>query len=288
VIQRLPFATLAAGLALAVPACGVHSRLKASDLHAVDWADATVPGSVCGATHSIRLHRSLARVAQRRWSRRYHTAAWPAWPRVTVEAGWDRVVYGDLDGDGEDEAALGVGCSNGGGTADSFLAYARVIFTAAANSPRVIGVITPQKQPPNELPTLVTVAIRRGEIVAHEAWYGPNDGTCCPSGRSRTIWMYNKERLIPTSTVVERTPMCALPRGPGDSAVHSTDLRVQNISCSVGRKVALACTRFTYGHSGICAAVGYRWRCTSTSALGHESVQHCVAERKSMSILWLD
>lgn len=287
-IQRLPFATLAAGLALAVSGCGGHSRPKAVDLHRVDWAEATLPGSVCGAKHAIHLHRNLARVAQTRWRRRYQTAAWPRWPRVTGETGWDPVVYGGLDGDGQDEAALAVGCSNGGGTADSFLAYARVIFTAAGNSPRVIGVVTPQMQPPNELPTLVTVAIRRGKIIAHEAWYGANDGTCCPSGRSRTIWVVNKERLITTSTVVERKPMCAPPRGPGDSAVHSTDLDVQNITCSVGRKVALACTRFTYGHSGICAAVRYRWRCTSTSPPGSESVQRCVAGRKSMSILWLD
>src|SRR6266705_1290280 len=42
---------------------------------------------------------------------------------------------------------------------------------------------------------------------------------------------------------------CAPPRVTGDSAVHRTDLRVKNASCSVGRKVALACVRFTYGHS---------------------------------------
>jgi hypothetical protein len=183
---------------------------------------------------------------------------------------------------------VGVGCSNGGGTADGFLAYARVIFTVGGNSPRVIGVVTPLKQPPNEPPTLVTAAIRRGTITAHEAWYRPNDDICCPSGRSRTIWVFNKKRLIATSTVVESKPVCALPRGPGDRAAHSTDLDVHNISCSVGRKVALACTRFTYGHSGICAAAGYRWRCTSTSSPGSESVQRCVAGGKSMRIRWLD
>ena len=81
---------------------------------------------------------------------------------------------------------------------------------------------------------------------------------------------------------------CAPPRGPGDTAVHSKSLRVRNIGCRAGRKVALACVRFTYGHSGVCAAVGYRWRCTSTKPGGSESAQRCVAGRRLMSILWLD
>ena len=81
---------------------------------------------------------------------------------------------------------------------------------------------------------------------------------------------------------------CAPPRGPGDTAVHSESLRVRNISCRVGRRVALACTRFTYGRSGVCVAVGYRWRCTSTNPPGSESAQRCVVGRRSMSIVWLD
>jgi hypothetical protein len=81
---------------------------------------------------------------------------------------------------------------------------------------------------------------------------------------------------------------CAPPRGPGDTLVHSRDLRVVNITCSVGRAIALACTRFTYGHSGICSAAGYSWRCTSSKPPGSESEQRCVAGRRAMSILWLD
>lgn len=82
--------------------------------------------------------------------------------------------------------------------------------------------------------------------------------------------------------------VCAPPRGPGDSAVHSKDLRVENITCSVGRRVALACVRFTYGQSGRCSAIGYRWRCTSTKPAGSASAQRCVAGRKSMRIIWTD
>jgi len=81
---------------------------------------------------------------------------------------------------------------------------------------------------------------------------------------------------------------CAPPRGPGDSSVHSRDLRVNQITCSAGRKVALACARFTYGHAGHCSAIGFRWRCTSTHPAGSESTQSCAAGLRFMSIIWLD
>jgi hypothetical protein len=87
------------------------------------------------------------------------------------------------------------------------------------------------------------------------------------------------------TSVVRR---CAPPRGPGDTSVHSKSLRVRIISCRSGRKVALTCRRFTYGHSGVCAAVGYRWRCTSTNPPGLESAQRCVVGQRLMSIVWLD
>jgi hypothetical protein len=168
------------------------------DIHKVDWLNVSLPGSVCGATHSIRLHRGRAVIDSRRW---------PSVPRVTVDAGWIPVVYGNLDGVGQDEAALVVGCNNGGGTADGYLAYAQVIFTAARYSPRVIGVVTP-KQPrkADRLPTLITVKLRRGKVIAREAWYGPHDGTCCPTGRTTTIWTYVHGRLRAGTPRITKVP----------------------------------------------------------------------------------
>jgi len=179
-------------LGFVVSGCGPAPR----NLDKVDWADVAVPGSVCGVGHPIELRRSRAVVTSTRW---------PSMPRVTVEAGWNPVVYGDLDADGRDEAALVVDCNNGGGMADGVLAYAQVIFTSAGPAPRVIGVVTPQqRRDPNGLPTLVTVRIRPGKIIAREAWYGPRDATCCPSGRTTTIWTYAKGRLNAGIPTVER------------------------------------------------------------------------------------
>jgi hypothetical protein len=169
-------------LAGALLVTGFAVGVSTIDIHKVDWANVSVPGSVCGATHPIQLHKGRAVVHSRRW---------PSVPRVTVDAGWNPVVYGNLDGVGQDEAALVVGCNNGGGTADGYLAYAQVIFTTAGKSLGVIGVVTPQQpRKANRLPTLVTVKIRRGKVIAREAWYGPHDGTCCPSGRTTTVWTY--------------------------------------------------------------------------------------------------
>jgi hypothetical protein len=91
-----------------------------------------------------------------------------------------------------------------------------------------------------------------------------------------------------TAGATSAAQRCASPRGPGDQAIHSTDLRVTSITCAVGRKVALTCHRFSYGHSGTCSAAGYRWRCTSTKPPGSKSAEKCLSSRRSMSITWTD
>ena len=55
-------------------------------------------------------------------------------------------MFGDLDGDGRDEAALSVVCANGGGTAGGQLAFSAVIFKAVGRSFRVIGIVTPPQR----------------------------------------------------------------------------------------------------------------------------------------------
>jgi hypothetical protein len=92
--------------------------------------------------------------------------------------------------------------------------------------------------------------------------------------------------VAPVHASVQRR--CVPPRGPGDGAIHSDGLRVAHITCVAGRRVALACVRFSYGRSGICRAAGERWRCTSTKPTGSTSVERCTVGRMSMRIRWLD
>ena len=116
------------------------------------------------------------------------------------------MVYGDLDGDGSDEAALAVSCSNGGGTAAGALAYVQVIFRAGPRYPVAVGVITARQQPKHVLPTLLTVTFGRGRVQVREAFYGRGDGTCCPSGRARSTWTYRNGKLRFVSSRVTRRP----------------------------------------------------------------------------------
>ena len=81
---------------------------------------------------------------------------------------------------------------------------------------------------------------------------------------------------------------CQPPRGPGDTAVHSTNLIAHDISCVTARTVALACARYTYGRSGTCSAAGTLWACGSTREGGARSAQRCVAGRRSMTVVWTD
>jgi hypothetical protein len=118
----------------------------------------------------------------------------------------EHVAYGDLDGDGRDEAALGVVCANRGGTAAGQIAFAQVVFALSAGKLRVIGIVTPQgPAAAGRHAPLVTVQILTRRIVATEYFYGPHDGDCCASGRVRTIWLYNHGVLKPGETVVTRT-----------------------------------------------------------------------------------
>ena len=185
--------------ALAAAACVAVAAAHAAgrpDLHTVDWNRATLPGSVCGADRPIVLHTGSATVRSHRW---------PAFARVSVDRG--RVVYGDLNGDGRDEAALQVVCANLGGTAAGQLGFAVVVYTPGARAPRVVGVLTPTiRTPGRHVPILVPTSITRDEVTVTEYVYGPRDGDCCPSGRARAVWRLKDGALRPASTRLQKQP----------------------------------------------------------------------------------
>ncbi len=125
---------------------------------------------------------------------------------ITVDSGWNAVVFGDLEGSGDDDAGLTVNCNNGGGTADGSLLYSWVIFSGRGGRLSVVGIVTPRVQPPEVLPTLIEIAITPGTITAHEVFYGPDDATCCASGSATTIWTYAHGTLQPGVPAITRHP----------------------------------------------------------------------------------
>lgn len=182
---------------LAVSSAFGISHAKPVDLRRTDWLDVSVPGSVCRLPDLIRLRGGDAVVRSDRW---------PPWRRVHVTDSWTAkpVTYGSFDG--APAAALNVNCNNGGGTADGVLAYAQVIFKETLRGPRVIGSVTPRIQPRNEPASLLQVSFRGTRIIAHEYFYSPAEGICCPSGRATSIWRYARGHLARVSTTVTKKP----------------------------------------------------------------------------------
>jgi hypothetical protein len=178
-------------------------RIASSDLHTLDWRRVALPGGVCGSSRPIRPHGFG--YGPEAFIHADVDLLW--WNPVWVYS-WMRPAFGDLDGDGRDEAALQVVCANGGGTAGGQLAFSEVIFTSVGKSLRALGILGPQ-QPPLHLnathvPLSFVAAIKRGKVVVSEAWYGRYDGDCCASGRARTVWTYDRGRLRPRTTILQK------------------------------------------------------------------------------------
>jgi hypothetical protein len=202
--------------------------IPVNDVHRVDWRKVVLPGGACGSSRPIRLH-------EYRWSPEalVHPDVDMLWWNPVVVSSWSKPVFGDLDGDGRDEAALDIGCANAGGTAAGELGSAGVIFKAFRRSLRVVGIVTPRQPllPENpHVPLSSVKAIERRKVVVSEGWYGPHDGDCCASGRVRTIWSYRRGRLRPTRTTILQPPW-ASPLGiydvlgePGDQELSSGKL----------------------------------------------------------------
>jgi hypothetical protein len=177
---------------------------SALNLHKVGWSNVTLPGAVCGASHSIRLRHGSAFVHP--IPQRFSKDSFYGKRGVSVDGGWDSVVFGDLAGGGAADAGLMVSCNNGGGTADGALLYSWVIFSGAGGRLSTVGIVTPQVQPSEELPTLIEITIKHGAITAHEDFYGSVDPTCCASGRATTIWTYAGGALVPGAPKITSNP----------------------------------------------------------------------------------
>ncbi len=180
-MSRLP---VGLGLAVLVAASACATAFAAApDIHSVAWKSVTLPGSACDAKEPIHLHDGRAIVSS------------PKWGKVSVAT--EPPVYGSLSGSGQ-YAALGVICSNGGGTAASQLAFARVVYGLFGSKLNVIGVVMPRHRAgKDEHVSLITAKIVLGAVIATEYFYGSHDADCCPSGRATTYWLYIHGGLTP-------------------------------------------------------------------------------------------
>jgi len=176
---------------------GFTTPAGTTNIDSVDWGDVSTPGSACGADEPIHMHNGLAYV---------ESAVEPWWPVVVASIG-SQATYGDLAG--RQVAIAFIECTNGGGTADGQMGFAAVVYTLKDGLLSVIGVLTP-RQPLNpnmpHVPLLGRLTIEKDEVIAEEAWYGPNDGTCCASGEAMTLWRLSHGFLAPYRTIVVRKP----------------------------------------------------------------------------------
>src|SRR5205085_1166615 len=94
---------------------------------------------------------------------------------------------------------------NGGGTADGQLGFGLEVFTGTVADMTLLGTITPE--PPagpwhsSYMDTSET-QISQGSITVEEVFYGAADGTCCPSGRRKSVWTHDNGTLVQESSVV--------------------------------------------------------------------------------------
>ncbi len=195
----------AVAMSALVGAAAVASAQTTLPLQAVGWQNETLPGAVCKASSPIRLHNHVAQISHTGFG---DVNSFGSNPDLVRVAAADDVTYGQLGGVGP-AAAVDVVCSNNGGTADGQIRFAALIFSGSATRVRPVGLITP-RQPHSSnvshVPLLGKAKWVDGRIVVAEYWYGPNDPTCCASGRATTTWAYHTGKLTAVRTVVTKRP----------------------------------------------------------------------------------
>ncbi|MFE2048466.1 hypothetical protein ACFXAS_08190 [Streptomyces sp. NPDC059459] len=147
------------------------------DLRDVDWTRAVLPGDFCGITGTVTLSDSEGLADSKTWG------------RVHVALLTDLTTYGDVTGDDLDEAAVAVGCDNGGGTAAGQLVFATIVLTARDGRLYALGTLDTQDDSSGPHPPLVsTTKLTSGKATMTELWYRQSDADCCPSGERVSTW----------------------------------------------------------------------------------------------------
>jgi hypothetical protein len=219
-------------------------RIATSNLHRLDWSTVSLPGGVCGSSRPIRLHRRGSVVEA--FIHPDVDLLW--WNPVVVQGPWGRPTFGDLDGDGRDEAALDVFCANGTGLEIGILSSSSVVFRAVGRSLRVVGVLGSRLrfQEFDRAPRSYVEAMRRGRVIVGTSWHGRYDGTCCPSGRARTVWKYERGRLHPGRTQIVEPPWSS-PLSPAGIGAGTKAYQIGQNDFSVVRLVVHGRLRLAVG-----------------------------------------
>lgn len=149
------------------------------DLHDVDWQRATLTAEFCGVPGPVTMRDGAVDATSTIWG---EVGLW----LNTAEPVW----YGDLDGDGRDEAAVDIGCDHRDGTASSRLAFGMAVVRAKDGKLELVGEIstTTMRDDAPHVPLLSEPRFEKGAITVKELWYRPSDANCCPSGASLTRW----------------------------------------------------------------------------------------------------
>ncbi|MFJ7298210.1 hypothetical protein [Streptomyces collinus] len=155
------------------------------NLRDTEWPNVPIPGDFCDIPGLIHFK-----------GKQEATASSHTWGTVHIYR--SDVVYGDIDGDRRDEAAVHIGCDNGGGTAAGQIAYGAVVFRNVQGQLIALGTVKPQKEPPAVHCTLLAkIVLTASKVTAHEKWYRPTDSNCCPTGTATTVWEVRNDQLVP-------------------------------------------------------------------------------------------
>lgn len=170
------------------------------DVRSIDWETLPLPGAFCEVAGTLVFDGAAV------------TSSAFGDAHLSVEA--DSSVFGDLDGDGADEAAVRVSCVNGGGTASGQLAFAYIVVRVADGVAQAVGSVVPQQEVADATHVTLIDGLRfQGQALeVEELFYRSSDMTCCPTGYALTRWVYRDGRLIPGKPVIT-TPVQA-ERGP--------------------------------------------------------------------------
>lgn len=179
------------------------TTLATSGVHAVDWRNATVSLEACGLSGVTEVHAGTVNFG----------GTIPTDEPMHLERSRDlsigRVTFGDVNGDHRDEAFVPVWCTNGGGTAAGQTAFAIEVYEAGAHAPVLLGILRPTQPDSTDTPHIpymddASVRVRGGSVTATELWYDSSDGTCCPSLRVVTTWVYRSGKFEHESSTTPR------------------------------------------------------------------------------------